>query len=200
MRATSIVCSLALNIVLICAALGQSSFSLRNYDPPYVNAPVFDSQGVALEGLNYMAELWGSATPDSLTPVLTFASRQRVFVPFDSGGGAGYFSDPEGRSFGDQLTVLGVPPYTGLAWLEVRAWDSRLGATYEEVAARSQGGFGESPLFSAHGSYPLALLGIPAPLDGLQSFNLRPEVPEPSAVWLLLLGLPLLLWRKCFPS
>ena len=118
---------------------GVNSFSLRIYDPPYVNAPVFDSQGVALEGLNYMAELWGSATPDSLTPVLTFASRQRVFVPFDSGGGAGYFSDPEGRSFGDQLTVLGVPPSTGLAWLEVRAWDSRLGATYEEVAARSQG-------------------------------------------------------------
>jgi len=179
----------------IFPARGQSSFALRNYYPPNVNAPVFDSQGARLEGSNYAAELWGSATPDSLAPVLTYVTGQRVIVPFLSGPGfgAGYFSDPEGRAFGDQLTVPGVPPGTGLAWLEVRAWDTRLGATYEDVAARGLGGFGESPLFSAHGSSPLDLLGVSAPLVGLQSFSL---VPEPSAVPLLLLGLPLLLPRK----
>ncbi len=179
----------------IFPARGQSSFALRNYYPPDVNAPVFDSRGARLEGSNYAAELWGSATPDSLAPVLTYVTGQRVIVPFLSGPGlgAGYFSDPEGRAFGDQLTVPGVPPGTGLAWLEVRAWDTRLGATYEDVAARGVGGFGESPLFSAHGSNPLDLLGVPAPLIGLQSFSL---VPEPSALLLLLLGLPLILICK----
>jgi len=178
----------------IFPAHGQSSFALRNNYPPDVNAPVFGSQGARLEGSNYAAELWGSATPDSLTPVLTFVTRQRVIVPFLTGPGfgAGYFSDPEGRAFGDELTVLGVPPGTGLAWLEVRAWDTRLGATYEDVVARGLGGFGESPLFSAHGSNPVDLLGTPAPLLGLQSFSLRPVVPEPSVVLLLLLGLPFL--------
>jgi len=181
-------------VFAIFPARGQSSFALRNNYRPDVNAPVFDAQGARLEGSNYAAELWGSATPDSLSPVLTYATGQRVIVPFLSGLGAGYFMDPEGRAFGDQLTVPGVPPGTGLAWLEVRAWDTRLGATYEDVAARGLGGFGESPLFSAHGSNPLDLLGVPAPLIGLQSFSL---VPEPSAVALLLVGLPLLLLHRC---
>jgi hypothetical protein len=180
-------------------AHSQSSFGLRNGYPPYVDAPVFDAQGARLEGTNYAVELWGSATSDSLAPVLTYVTRQRVILPFLSGPGfgAGYFSDPEGRVFGDHLTVLGVPPGAGLAWLEVRAWDTRLGARYEDVVGLGLGGYGESPRFSAYGSNPFDLLGVPAPLIGLQSFSLLPEIPEPSAVGLLVLGGLLLFWRKC---
>jgi hypothetical protein len=188
MRVTLIIVSIALSLTAIHPAFGQSSFAFRNYYPPNVDAPVLDSQGVRLEGPNYAAELWGSATPDSLTPVLTFVSMQRVILRFLSGGGAGYVIDPEGRPFGDQLTVLQVPPYSGLAWLQVRSWDLRLGVTYEDAVARGLGGYGESPLFSAHGSDPRDLLGTPAPLVGLQSFSLIPVVPEPTTWALLALG------------
>ena len=194
MRTTSIIVSGALNLLLTWAAVGQSSFWLNNIGPN-VNAPVFDAQGNLLEGPSYLAELWGSATPDSLTPVLTFYTRQRIFAPFLTGASAGYFRDTyAGRDGADHPTVLTVPSF-GWAWLEVRAWDSRLRATYEGVAALGIGGFGESAVFYAQGSSP-NLLTPGAPLIGLESFSLRPVVPEPSAVLLLLLGLPFLWMRS----
>ena len=44
-------------------------------------------------------------------------------------------------------------PY-GYSWLQVRAWDSTLGATYEDVAALAIGGYGESAPFYARGHDP----------------------------------------------
>ena len=77
----------------------------------------------------------------------------------------------------------------GYAWLQVRAWDARLGGTYEEVMGLGIGGYGESPLFYARGNSPFADPPIPpAPLIGLQSFSLRPVVPEPGTWMLLTLG------------
>ena len=182
----------ALNLFVTWAALAQSSFWVNNAYQT-VNSPVFDAQGNPLEGSNYAAELWGAATADSLTPAVSYATRQRVIVPFLTGNSAGYFRDAQ--AWGNYVTVLDVPPIVGLAWLQVRAWDTRLGATYEQAAALGLGGYGESPLFSAHGSYPVDLLGLPGALTGLQSFSLLPVIPEPSSVWLLLLGLPWLLFR-----
>ena len=84
--------------------------------------------------------------------------------------------------------MLSVPPF-GYAWLQVRAWDAGLGATYEEVTALGIGGYGASPLFYAQGADPTALLPITSgPLIGLQSFSLLPVVPEPSTWALLALG------------
>ena len=194
MNTKTLISAVFVGIKVVIASRAQSSFHLDNQ---FVNAPVFDAQGAPLAGTNYLAELWGAATFGSLTPALTFGSRQRIIVPFQSGELAGYFIDPGGRTFGDELTVLSVQ--TGdLAWLEVRAWDSRFGGTYEQVAALGVGGYGESPLFSARGTYPLDLLGVPAPLIGLQSFSLLPVVPEPSSLFLGLLGLPLLFSRRLF--
>jgi len=190
MSTTSIIVSGALNLLVTWAAVGQSSFWLNNIGPN-LDAPVFDAQGNLLEGSSYLAELWGGATPDSLTPVLTFYTRQRIFAPFLTGAGAGYFRDTYvGRVGADHPTVLTVPSF-GWAWLEVRAWDSRLGATYEGVAGLGIGGYGESAIFYAQGTSP-NLLTPGAPLIGLQSFSLRPVVPEPSAILLLLLGLSFL--------
>jgi hypothetical protein len=141
--------------------MGQSFFELRNHYPG-VNAPVLDPNGVPLADTNYLAELWGSATPDTLTPTGAFDTGQREFAPL---GTIGYF-------WGGGVAVFNVSP-GAWAWLQVRVWDSRLGTNYEAVAVRGLGGYGASPLFYAQGSDgpycdPPCL---PAPLVGLQSFR-----------------------------
>jgi hypothetical protein len=109
-------------------AQGQSSFWFNNYNLPAVNAPVFDAQGIPLEGPNYVAELWGGSEPGSLTPTLAYYSAQRVIIPFRNGGSAGIVRDSYvNRDPADHPTILGVSPYVGLVWLQVRAWDLRLG-------------------------------------------------------------------------
>ena len=155
---------------------GQANFALRNRYLSYgIDAPVFDAMGLPLEGPGFRAELWGAATPDALMPALDLGNnRTRLIVPYMTrgyfGSSAGFLSVPDDGAF--------------RAWLQVRAWDASLGATYEEVAALGMGGYGESPLFFAQGGNPYDMLGVPAPLIGLESFSLRP-VPEPST-WLLL--------------
>ena len=173
MRKLIIAC---LAFLFASTADGQLFFDLRNLNLHHtegdVNAPVFDAEGVPLSGTNYLAELWGATTPKSLQPFISWDSSQRAFAPFSNWWGEtpGYFwattwTFPTNVPFG----------FVGYFWLQVRAWDRRLGSTYEEVAARGLGGYGESPLFYAQGS------GGPscdppcegAPLIGLQSFKLR---------------------------
>lgn len=177
------------------AALGQASFSLNNVN---VDAPVFDAGGSPLYGADYLVELWGGSASDELSPALTFETSQRIIIAVDYA--PGYFLDSyDGRSGTDDL-VIPSAPFGGYAWLEVRAWDARLGATYEEVESLGIGGYGESPLFYALGSTPGQLLpSIPADLVGLESFNLRPIVPEPSTGLLFPLGGVLGWWvRRCW--
>src|SRR5512134_1409507 len=136
-----------LHSALSGALFGQASFAVRNLYTVYgVDAPVFDASGTPLEGSNYRAELWGSATADSLAPAVDFSrGNSRELVPFQT---EGYFISTSAF-----MSILSVPP-RGFAWLQVRAWDARLGATYEEVAALGLGGYGESPLFYAQGGDP----------------------------------------------
>ena len=178
------------------SSLAQFSFWLNNANFP-VNAPVFDSQGVPLAGTSYLVELWGGATTNSLTPALTFWTQQRVIIPFLTGTAAGYFHDSyAGRDSTDDLCVFAVPP-DGWAWLQVRAWAAHLGGTYEQAVSLGLGGYGASSLFYAQGSAPGGILpDAPAALIGLQSFSLLPEIPEPSAAWLLLLGLSWLFFHR----
>jgi hypothetical protein len=200
MKATSSVYPFVLVVLAPLVGLGQSTFEFRNLSPAFgIDAPVFDAEGTPLEGANYLVELWGGATVDSLSPAITCFSNQRVIIPFLSGASAGYFRDDGGgRGGADNISIVAVPP-GGWAWLQVRAWGAQMGATYEEAAARGLGGYGESPLFYAQGGYPYDFFTPPPRLIGLQSFSLRPVVPEPAAVWLLLLGVVALLlirrWR-----
>ena len=182
MKTPSVSWAATLLLVLSCPVFAQSSFLLQNLYTVYgINAPVFDGQGAPLAGPSYRAELWGAATPDSLAPALDISrGSTRLLVPFASGG---YFFSTS--SF---LSVPTVLP-GGYAWLQVRAWDARLGATYEAAVTAGLGGYGESPLFYAKGGDPVSptpTLG--APLIGLQSFTLLPEVPEPSTWALLVCG------------
>jgi hypothetical protein len=167
MRIHFIVFHALLNALLSASALAQATFALNNRIIPLdIDAPVFDAHGTPLDGTNYLAELWGASSPGSLAPLeVTDRGNQREIVPFHRG----YFMSPSGH-----LVVPTVPDF-GWAWLQVRAWEARLGATYEEVATRGLGGYGESPLFYAQGSG--ACGGVPClpfALIGLKSFSLRP--------------------------
>jgi hypothetical protein len=138
-----------------------------------VDAPVFDAEGLPLSGTNYVAELWGSTTPDSLQPLLSYDTGQRTFPFYHEASGQA----TPGYIWGDTwMYPTNVPfGFVGHVWLQVRAWEKRLGSTYEGVAARGLGGYGESPLFYAPGS-PGPFCDPPcigAPLIGLQSFKLR---------------------------
>lgn len=180
--------TLAKNIIVVvvltsCSVVfGQANFLLRNILPSQeIDAPVFDADGVPLVGPSYLAELWGGAEAESLAPAVVLdGSNRREFTPFTFIS-PGYFSSREGF-----LVVPAVPP-RGFAWLQVRAWDASLGATYEDAAATAMGGYGESPLFFAQGGDPFDQFPLPAPLIGLESFRLR-SVPEPSTSILLACG------------
>jgi hypothetical protein len=153
--------------LIALSAVAQGTFLLRNYSDTLVelNATVFDAEGNPLAGPTYRAELYGAATPDALRPAPTELGK-RATVPFLTGRAAGYFGE-------EAVVVHGVPP-PSFAWLQVRAWDSRLGATYEEVVARGVGGYGESPLFYAQSGGEGHIGSNPKYLLGLQSFRLRP--------------------------
>lgn len=184
MKTNRLVRHAALCLLLTCPVFGQGSFALQNHNTYYgIDAPVFDAQGNPLSGTNYLVELWGGATSNSLVPALELSRGLiRWMVSFSNGGyffsSAGFLSVPAAQAGGG-----------GFSWLQVRAWDARLGSSYEEVVARGLGGYGESSLFYAQGNNPFAEPPmLPAPLIGLQSFSLRAVVPEPSTWTLLALG------------
>jgi len=70
-----------------------------------------------------------------------------------------------------------------------------LGATYEDVVGKGLGGHGESSLLYLKGGSPYAHT-LPGLLEGLQSFSVRPIVPEPATWALLVVGGLGLCWAK----
>ena len=126
--------------------------------------------------------LYGGPTMDALHSALNEFGEPLAPVPFTHVvmGNPGYFA------YAYTAQIPNTPPCT-YAWLEVRAWDSRLGSSYEEVVARGIGGYGASPLFQAiGGGFCTPDPWQPGLLTGLQSFSLLQVVPEPGT-WLLLL-------------
>jgi len=172
----------------------QSSFWIRNRIlADSLDAPTYNSDGEPLEGPQYRAEVYGGPAPESLEPVceqtvwLTYRACARVAMPLETNG---YF----GRANPAEALVVSVPPGRE-AWLQVRAWDARLGDTYEAAVARGLGGYGESALFRKAGGDPGGTLpSLPQPLIGLQSFRLLPVIPEPSSWLLLAVGGVLMRW------
>lgn len=121
--------------------------------------PVFDVNGTTLlNGSEYVAQLYAGPALASLRPV-------GQPTPFQSGFNAGYFV-PQTLSLGN------VAPGSN-ALVQVRAWDTAFGSSFE--AARALGGrFGKSPILQivAGGSGT-----PPAVLQGLQSFSLQAGLP-----------------------
>lgn len=103
----------------------------------------------------------------------------------NSGAGTGYW-------VGATRTLAGIAENAS-ATVRVVAWSTALGSTYDAAVAKGQGGYGESaPITINTGGG----LNPPGALVGLQAFEIRPIVPEPSIAVLGLLGAGLLLIRR----
>ena len=159
-------------------AQGQVNFSARvvgTYDAPvFINTV---GTGPRADGPAYMAQLYAGATAASLAPV-------GAALPFRTGAAAGYWTQT--------ATTISTVDATGNAFVQVRAWATSAGATYEAALA-SGTGFGTSAILTVK---PTAAPDVPATLTGLASFAIN-VVPEPSIMALGALGgLALLLRRR----
>jgi hypothetical protein len=179
-------------LAVLCAlpsVQGQGYFEFKNFPPPAtLDAPIYDAEGNRLRGTDYAAALYVGPTPDELEITLDAVTMSRtVILPFrNTDLTAGYIA-----AFGNDPLVVAQNVVGGtLVWAQVRAWYVPLGDTYEEVQERGLGGYGESP--------PLQLVAGhftgagSTQLIGLESFSLRPTIPEPGTLSLLLVALPVL--------
>jgi hypothetical protein len=158
---SSTVWSLPAVLTVSTTDLGGGTIDFRNKfsGATNVNAPVFDLDGFSpLNGSNFVAQLYAGPTLALLRPVGQPS-------PFRSGFNAGYF-------YPETVTLPNVPAGSN-AVVQVRAWDTGFGTSYEE--ARATGGrFGKSlilQLTAGGGAVP------PQPLLGLQSFSLQAGLP-----------------------
>jgi hypothetical protein len=172
MRLLTILILVYVLTTVVESAFGQyinGTFFFSNIDRGAgIDAPVFDCSGKPLEGTNYLAMLYGGLASDSLQPAPPPFTGQEMGAPlsFRTGAGAGYlFYEPSAIR-----EVIGVVPGE-LAWVQVRAWDARLGESYERAASLGIGGYGESNLL--HIKSGGCFQCTHASLVGLQSFSLR---------------------------
>lgn len=177
--------ALALVLVAVPVAVRcQATYELINKRLNYgLDAPVYDWTGARLWGAQWRVEIYGGPTTDSLVPLVASGSEStRIIMQFVT---PGYFRGVEG-------SVASLPA-GGWAWLQVKVWDLRLGASYEETHGLGIGGYGQSDLFYARGGN-MAALEVGQPLLGLQSFSVLQEVPEPSTHVLMFTGIGCLCW------
>lgn len=177
-------CLIALSSLLVAASsFAQATFQLNNRIVGTIDAPVFINGGSAVraDGAGYMAQLYGgpAGTPEAgLVPL-------GAALPFRTGAGAGYINTTGADT---TRSVTGTAD-GGSSAVQLRAWDSSKGATYELAAA--SGYVGSSAVLTLNGGGGLT---PPSALVGLASFSIG--VPEPSAAVLGLLGAGLLAIRR----
>jgi len=161
-------------------AQGQVNFAARVvgvYDAPVFLGTVGGPDKAA--GPAYMAQLYAGASANSLAPV-------GAALPFRTGAAAGYWTA--------EARTISTVDATGNAFVQVRAWSTAAGATYEAALA-SGSGFGSSTTLTIK---PTAAPDVPATLTGLTSFAISAGavIPEPSIMALGALGGLVLLLRR----
>jgi hypothetical protein len=164
-------------------AQGQVNFAARVeglYDAPvFVN---FVIGGAKAEGPAFMVQLYAGATASKLAPI-------GAPLPFSTRADGYWKATTE---------TINTVDGNGNAFVQVRAWPTFAGATYEAALAAFPlaGSWGRSALLTVKPTQPP---DGPAPLTGLTSFaiDVPLDLPEPSIVALGALGgLALLLGRR----
>jgi uncharacterized protein (TIGR03382 family) len=164
-------------------AQGQVNFAPRVvgvYDAPVFVGTDLSATGTRASGPAYMAQLYaGASATGTLSPV-------GAALPFRTGAAAGYWTA--------EARTISTVDATGNAFVQVRAWATASGATYEAAAATGSG-FGSSATLTIK---PTVAPDVPANLTGLTSFAISGGViPEPSVMAVAALGgLALLLRRR----
>jgi hypothetical protein len=164
-------------------AQGQVNFAARVeglYDAPVFVNSVFG--GAKAEGRAWMVQLYAGATASNLAPI-------GAPLPFSTGANAGYWKAT--------TETINTVDGNGNAFVQVRAWPTFAGATYEAALAAFPlaGSWGTSALLTVK---PTQAPDGPAPLTGLTSFAIGVplDLPEPSIVALGALGGLALLLRR----
>jgi len=180
-----------LTAVAVCLSFAagvyaQGTVDFRNRNTAAgLDAPVSDAGGAKLGNLNFVANIFYSATQNGSFTAITDAA-----APFRTGTGAGYWN------FGTDFTRV-IPGIAGgsSAWIMIRVWDSTKGADYATAKAAGSPWGDSTPIqvtLGGAGSPP----SVPAVLAGLTPFTLTAAVPEPSTIALGMLGAAALLLRR----
>ncbi|HVY71339.1 MAG TPA: hypothetical protein VHH73_15510 [Verrucomicrobiae bacterium] len=153
-----------------CLALGQGTVNFNNHTTA-VSVPVFSVGGsTPVSGPEMVAALFFNGV------------QQGAPAPFRTGNKAGYW-DPGA----DSTRIIEGVPGGQSATIEVRAWDSSRGATYDATVAAG-GGYGKSDPFTVvlggAGDPPT----VPADMIGFKSFECAMTVPEPATCAIFLAG------------
>jgi hypothetical protein len=136
-------------------------------------APVTDARsGQRLDGVAWKAELYYAAGRVVDESMLIPA---RPATDFRMGPNAGYVVP---------LTIVLDDVSSGsLVTVQMRAWNTAAGTTFEQAAADASGVIGRSNLI-----YPTTGFGFPTDLIGLEAFSVFPA-PEPDSEVLMFWGL-----------
>lgn len=172
------------SLLVAAGAFAQGQVNFSNHAlaaTPPIDAPVFVGTGsVRADGTAYMAQLYAGLTANAsgLTAVGTPTT-------FHTGTGAGYWFA--------QAPVVPADA-SGNAFIQVRAWATAAGSTYEQALGTGSG-FGVSAILPIKPGVPP---NTPADMQGLTSFSISvgAVVPEPSIMALGALGGLVLLLRR----
>jgi hypothetical protein len=164
-------------VALTGGVLGQGTVNFQTTGGG-VNAQVLTAAGVGADN-TYFGQLFAGPTADSLLPM----GAPRAFLA------QGYF--------GPQAVTIDNISAGGAAFVQLRAWASANGSTWDAATSQAVYEAGMSPILSLSSTgNPLAEPpGTPVNLVGLQGFQME-VIPEPSTWALLALGLGALALRR----
>jgi hypothetical protein len=176
---------LFLSIPWAINVLAQGTVVFENINVPAgLNAPVYEADRITpLAGTQFIAELLGGPSPNSLTQVAT--------TGFQTGTGAGYF-------LGGVESINTVAPRT-TGWIEVEVWNTSSGGSFGQAQASGlPNSWWQSSVFSVTTGGGAVNPFPPAFLTGLGNSPvfLNGVVPEPSTFTLCVVGAVLVLLRS----